>query len=973
METLLAQGKERLSTWLDWLFKRMETERGVLEIIWIARFIAFLLLFLYFFVFFPILQQNIVNFLLIIFLVYNIGVGITGLKKYERFINKKVKSLQVITEIILYSLFYYYSSNASSGIYFLYFLPLLVAAGLLDSLQLLGVMCLAAFGVFAVVTRLAPPAEAVNIYGPRIAFMVALTLFFAVSFGLRRRVETMAAERERMMAERERWLQTYNELSKQLAVHEDPQKLLDQVATEAQKRLNAETAAVFLLENERLVRKAQAGIEAEWFPEESYRIGEGLTGKCLIPAPDERYGRPILENKVDLSTEVVPENLRRYREKLPSQQVKHLAAVPLNDRERSFGVLRVVNRRREGNTLDPQGFAQEDVEFLAGIAAITGVAIAYAHQVEEVNRHAEEMERLYEAARVMTSSLDREEVLRRIIAITTAVVASDLTGVLLVDGEGNPLTSVESRSMPVPLHRRIRPDGVSRRVLSTRQWYNVSDTQLNPQEHNPVVFQEGYRSYAGVPLISQDTVHGVLFVHSRQPHAFDAHKELLTTFAHQIALSVHNAELYKQKQEESEILDKLSKAAKTLITHISLQDLYNYCVEAGKEIFDVEDCSLYIINEKQETVDLVASSTVPPTIWKKRESRLNGPGLTPYVARTGELLNLAGNAIFRHPAWAGHQEEPFRDHLAFLPSQQSHSLLMGPLLDNRGRIVGVLKLENRRGEAAGRRFSAFQESLHQTYASHIATAIERARLWARVDEDAARRARKSLESDIHEMKNFVHGAIVLSSANARTHLHQGRYDLAAEQIEWVNRAGRWVSGRLDSLMNDVSNYLPMLEQQGLIPTLRELTKTMAIPVKFHERLIKRPDYNTEYALYRIAKEALINYKKHSSTGEPCLVHFYVDENGRIELEISDNGVGFDNANILERGDAAGIQLMKYWANGIRAHFCIASLAGICSSSVCPGYSGDEDRLCTSLPREQGTTIRVIVTNTQQEAPDGRQN
>ncbi|MDW8269076.1 MAG: GAF domain-containing protein [Anaerolineae bacterium] len=937
-----------------------------MELIWIARFGAFLLLALYFLVFFPILQQNIVYFLLIFFLVYNIIVGFTGLKKYERFINKKVKTVQVIIEIILYSLFYYYSGNASSGIYFLYFLPLLVAAGLLDPLQLVGVIGLAASGVFGVVTRLAPPAEAVNIYGPRIAFMVGLTLFFGVSFGLRRRVEAMAEERKRMVAERERWLQTYNELSKQLAVHEDPEKLLDLVATEAQKRLHAETAAVFLLENERLVRKAQAGIEPEWFPEESYRLGEGLTGKCLVPAPGERYGRPILENHVDLSAEVVPENLRRYREKLPSHQVKHLAAVPLNDRERSFGVLRVVNRRGEGNTLDLRGFAQDDVDFLAGIAAITGVAIAYAHQVEEVNRHAEEVGRLYEAAQVMTSSLDRDEVLRRIIAITTAVVASDLTGVLLVDREGNPLTSVESHPMPVPLHRRIRPDGVSRRVLSTRQWYNVSDTRLNPQEHNPIVFQEGYRSYAGVPLVSQDAVHGVLFVHSRQPYAFDTHKELLTTFAHQIALSVHNAELYEQKQEESEVLDKLSKAAKTLITHISLQDLYNYCVQAGKEIFDVEDCSLYIINEKQGTVDLVASSTVPPTIWKKRESRLNGPGLTPYVARTGELLNLAGNAIFRHPAWAGHQEEPFREHLAYLPSQQSHSLLMGPLLDNRGRIVGVLKLENRRGEAAGYRFSAFQESLHQTYASHIATAIERARLWARVDEDAARRARKSLEFDIHEMKNFVHGAIVLPSGVARTQLRRARHDLAEQQLEQVNRAARSACNRLDSLMNDVSNYLPMLEQQGLLPTLDELGRTMEIPIQFDIKLAKRPNYNIEYALYRIAKEALINYKKHSSTSEPCLIRFYVDENDRIELEISDNGVGFDNANILEREDATGIQLMKYWADEIRAHFCISSLAGICSSTVCPGHGEDDSRLCSRLPREQGTVVRVIVTKTNQE-------
>jgi GAF domain-containing protein len=964
MEILLRRGKVSVNRLFNWLLNRMKTERGILEVIWLARFSAFLLLLWYFLILFPVEEskKKYIFLILILFFLYNLGVGFTGLQKYARYINKNVKLIQIIIEIAIYSLFYYLSGNANSSIYFLYFLPLLVAAGLLDFLPLIMVMGLAGLGVFGVVSLLAPLPNALAIYGPRIAFMLLLTLFFAAWSGWRRQVTGMQEERAR-------WLQTYLDLSKQLATYDEPENLLRLVATEAQNRLRAETAAVFLLDGERLVRRAEAGIEPDWFPEESYRIGEGLTGKCLIPAPGERYGRPVRENDVDLSHEVIPAHLNRYRQKLASHQVKHLVAVPLNDRKRSFGVLRVVNRQKEEGGLDASGFTQEDEDFLAGIAAITAVAIAYAHQVEEVRRRGEELRRLYEAAQVIASDLERRQMLKRIIDIATKVVASDLTGVLLVDEDGKPITSVESQTMPVPLHQRLRPRGATWRILTTREWYNVSDTRLHPDEHNPVIFQEGYLSYAGIPLISQDRVYGVLFVHSRQLRAFDEHKEILMAFAHQIAVAVHNAQLYEQKQEETNALQKFAEVAEILIKHTSVQELYDYCVKAGKDIFNVEDCSLYIIDENKNTVDLVASSTIPPEIWQRRESRLDGPGLTPYVARTGTWLNLAGDEIEAHPAWAGHQTEPFREHLHYLPSRRSHSLLIGPLLDRHGHIVGVLKLENRQGEAAGKRFSTFQESLHRTYASHIATAIERARLWARLDEDAVRRARKSLEFDLHEMKNFMHGAIVLPIGNIRKHLSKGRYDQAICEIEHVSWNSRSMTDRLDSLMGDVREYLPVLVENGLVVTLHQLAATMGIRIKIKSKVTKRPNYNIEHALYRISKEALINYKKHSSTSEHCLITFYVDEDDRVELEISDKGVGFDNADILEREDATGIQLMKYWADEIGAHFCIRSRGGLCRSTPCPGHRG-----CEGQPypgEEQGTTIRVIRIGNTQEVAHGR--
>jgi signal transduction histidine kinase len=79
----------------------------------------------------------------------------------------------------------------------------------------------------------------------------------------------------------------------------------------------------------------------------------------------------------------------------------------------------------------------------------------------------------------------------------------------------------------------------------------------------------------------------------------------------------------------------------------------------------------------------------------------------------------------------------------------------------------------------------------------------------------------------------------------------------------------------------------------------------------------------EEALFRMAQEALNNALKHSHASAITVRIRLPDDSGGLELEVLDNGVGFDVAKIGQKG-GLGLSGMKERAEGIDADITIES-------------------------------------------------
>ncbi len=109
---------------------------------------------------------------------------------------------------------------------------------------------------------------------------------------IERRVEALAMERNRILT-------TITDLGPILAGTGELKNIMKIVSKVAKESLNAETAQLFLLEDNQLVRKTIDGFPDDWFVEESYPAGVGITWQAIAVREGEKYGRPVRVDDVE--------------------------------------------------------------------------------------------------------------------------------------------------------------------------------------------------------------------------------------------------------------------------------------------------------------------------------------------------------------------------------------------------------------------------------------------------------------------------------------------------------------------------------------------------------------------------------------------------------------------------------------------------------------------------------------------------
>lgn len=112
-------------------------------------------------------------------------------------------------------------------------------------------------------------------------------------------------------------------------------------------------------------------IPDNWFPNERYKIGQGVIGRALNERNDI-----VVENNVSQSTKVVRATVRQYNRILKTGRCVHVAAAPLIGHDGSqLGVIRVMNKLDNHSGVIRRGFAESDIEILRTLTSVIADAI----------------------------------------------------------------------------------------------------------------------------------------------------------------------------------------------------------------------------------------------------------------------------------------------------------------------------------------------------------------------------------------------------------------------------------------------------------------------------------------------------------------------------------------------------------------------------------------------------------------------
>ncbi len=198
-------------------------------------------------------------------------------------------------------------------------------------------------------------------------------------------------------------------------------------------------------------------------------------------------------------------------------------------------------------------------------------------RTHELAQSVDELQALGEVSRVVSSTLDLNKVLTSI--LHHAVQLSDTKGGTVFEFEESEQVFVPriyyglSSAIAKKLERSVLRIGDKTAIGQAGQQkapVQISDLEIESEYPLPYVLEDGFRALLAIPLMRQDRLIGGLVVMRKYAGNFsDRTVGLLQTFAAQSALTIYNAQLFKQIEEKSSQLELADKHKSEFLANMS--------------------------------------------------------------------------------------------------------------------------------------------------------------------------------------------------------------------------------------------------------------------------------------------------------------------------------------------------------------------------------------------------------------------
>jgi signal transduction histidine kinase len=238
-------------------------------------------------------------------------------------------------------------------------------------------------------------------------------------------------------------------------------------------------------------------------------------------------------------------------------------------------------------------------------------------------------------------------------------------------------------------------------------------------------------------------------------------------------------------------------------------------------------------------------------------------------------------------------------------------------------VIGAFYLTEREGEPE---FTSDDEELIQLLAAHAAIAITNARLHEQSRELSVVSERNRLALDLHDVVSQKLYSLVLTAEAAATLLDRDA-EAAREQVVKLQGIARQALDELRSLIFELRP--PDLTRDGLCGALRKhvevLRRVQSAVVEMEGDLELEADPRRDAEVFRIAQEAMQNALRHA---QPSRILVRIGQtDGRLQLDVVDDGVGFDPHVPGLRSRRLGLTSMEERAQRIGGRLDIRSAPG----------------------------------------------
>src|SRR5437773_457407 len=332
------------------------------------------------------------------------------------------------------------------------------------------------------------------------------------------------------------------------------------------------------------------------------------------------------------------DQIRRFRQLALNQHLRSVVAISLQAKEQAFGVLLL-------GSPDARRFTPAELRLLLALGHQIGMAVENSLLIQQTSRRSEELHVLNEIGRALSSTLHKEDLLRkiweelrRLFDVENFYIASLDTvryemhfDLEIIDG--------------VRIPRRARPAGnfLTEYVIRTRQPVLIRENFVEEARKLGVEPLRGQGCFCCVPLVAYDRAIGAMAVFSDQEKAFDeGHLELLRVLASEASIAIENARLFYEERTKARHLSLLNTISRNAIATLNPDEMLAKITEQLEAGLTYDHIGIGVLDYATREVVIQAEAG-------KRRGTLGqriplGSGLIGNVARNGQM------AAYRRPS-----------------------------------------------------------------------------------------------------------------------------------------------------------------------------------------------------------------------------------------------------------------------------------------------------------------------------------
>ena len=704
-------------------------------------------------------------------------------------------------------------------------------------------------------------------------------------------------DQERRRAERFREI---GEVGRRISSIFDADELLASLGALDAASLGYETVDVGIIEGDELVfdPKANPALSAP----ERLPLADGADAQSAA-VEAARTGQPTAIADV--------ENEPRVRPERPNGGARSSIAAPITAGGKTIGAL----RSRSGRV---NAFDEVDRVALQALAQEIGIAIENARLFREQQDRADFFREVAELSSSMSSTLDLDDALSRIVRTVRDAFDCYHVGIGLIEGgdviykfgAGAPSDNPDFRFDPARL--RVGGEGLTGWAAKTGEPILASDVS---QDRRYVAMRHlNTKSEMVIPIRAKGEVIGVLDLQSDRLGAFDE-ADLITiqSLANEAGISIENARLFEAERRRNERMAAINAVALNVSAVLTLGELLPHVVQLARETFGYHAVGVFLVDDDEREIVLEALDSgdgeVPP---RGTRAAVGGEGIVGHVAATG-LPWITGDV----------SKDPFYSSLGVKDAKTKSELAM-PIKQG-DLVVGALDLHSASADA----FDDTDMLIAQTLANQLAVAIENARIFDEARDLAVLEERNRMAREIHDTLAQGFTGIVIQLEAGEQAMERDADELRGH----VAMAKSLARECLAEARRSVWNLLPeSLEQNPLDVIIQTEVERFAATSKARAGFTllgmrRQLPAVAQAALMRICQESLSNIGKYASASAVNVtLDFALDT---VTLTVADDGVGFDpDAVRIEEGRGGfGIIGMRQRARLLRGDVTITSAPG----------------------------------------------